>query len=201
MFFSLATAQQIFGVTDPQSPLFDRGTELGGQTFAIYSIVCFLVAFALPKLAGLTSRKTVHTFALLCGAAGLLGTWFIHDETIWKCTMIGVGIAWASILSMPYAILSGALPGNRMGVYMGIFNFFIVIPEILASLALQPVVKQLFNNDPVKVVMLGGASLLVAAIATQFVYEPAHRGDTQLSEIAKDEAIGLSAVPPESPLP
>jgi maltose/moltooligosaccharide transporter len=102
---------------------------------------------------------------------------------------------------MPYAILSGALPSQRMGVYMGIFNFFIVIPEILASLALQPVVKQLFNNDPVKVVMLGGASLLVAAIATQFVYEPPHADDQQLPRIAKDEAITLSAVPPESPLP
>jgi len=200
MFFSLATAQQIFGVTNPKSPLFDRGTELGGQTFAIYSIVCFAVAFALPKLARLTSRKTVHSLALLCGAAGLLATYFIHDQALWKCTMIGVGIAWASILSMPYAILSGALPAHRMGVYMGIFNFFIVIPEILASLALQPVVKQLFNNDPVKVVMLGGASLLVAALATQIVHEPAHGSDAQLDEIAQDESVILSAVPPESPV-
>ncbi|MGZ5538639.1 MAG: MFS transporter, partial [Chthoniobacterales bacterium] len=179
----------------------DRGTEFGGQTFAIYSIVCFAVAFALPKLASLTSRKMVHTLALACGAAGLLSTAFIHDQTLWKCTMIGIGIAWASILSMPYAILSGALPAHRMGVYMGIFNFFIVIPEIIASLALQPIVKQLFNNDPVKVVMLGGGSLLLAAIATQFVYEPAHKRDAQLEEIVKDEAVTLSAVPPESPLP
>jgi maltose/moltooligosaccharide transporter len=114
--------------------------------------------------------------------------------------MIGVGIAWASILSMPYAILSGALPAHRMGVYMGIFNFFIVIPEILASLALQPVVKQLFNNDPVKVVMLGGASLLVAALVTQFVREPPRGRDVQLDEIARDESVILSAIPPESPV-
>jgi maltose/moltooligosaccharide transporter len=200
MFFSLATAQQIFGATDPKSPLFDRGTELGGQTFAIYSIVCFAVAFILPKLARLTSRKAVHSLALLCGAAGLLATYFIHDQTLWKCTMIGVGIAWASILSMPYAILSGALPAHRMGVYMGIFNFFIVIPEILASLALQPIVKQLFNNDPVKVVMLGGASLFVAALVTLFVHEPVHGSDAQLDEIAQDESVILSAVPPESPV-
>ncbi len=201
MFFSLATAQQIFGATDPKSARFDEGTEFGGQTFAIYSIVCFAVAFILPKFARLTSRKTVHTVALTCGALSLLSTFFIHDPTLWRCTMIGIGIAWASILSMPYAILSGALPSNRMGVYMGIFNFFIVIPEILASLALQPVVKQLFNNDPVKVVMLGGGSLLLAAIATQFVFEPAHQADAQLPEIARDEAVSLSAVPPESPLP
>jgi maltose/moltooligosaccharide transporter len=83
--------------------------------------------------------------------------------------MVGVGIAWASILSMPYAILAGALPAARMGVYMGIFNFFIVIPEILASLALEPVVKNLFGNQPVKVVVLGGACLLVAALATRFL--------------------------------
>ena len=199
MFFSLATAQQIFGATDPKSALFDRGTELGGQTFAIYSIVCFIVAFALPKLAHLTSRKTVHTLALACGAVSLLATWFIHDPLLWKCTMIGVGIAWASILSMPYVILSGALPPNRMGVYMGIFNFFIVVPEILASLALQPVVKHLFNNDPVKVVMLGGASLLVAAIATQFVHDPAHHDEQQADAIAQAERIPLTATPPESP--
>jgi maltose/moltooligosaccharide transporter len=87
--------------------------------------------------------------------------------------MIGVGIAWASILSMPYAILSGALPPARMGVYMGIFNFFIAIPEILVSLALGPVIKGYVGNDTVKVVMMGGASLLIAALLAQFVREPA----------------------------
>jgi maltose/moltooligosaccharide transporter len=173
MFFGLATAQQIFGASDPKSPAFDQGTAFGGATFAIYSIVCFAVAFALPPLARATSRKTVHALALLCGAAGLLATGFIHDKLAWQATMVGVGIAWASILSMPYAMLSTALPAARMGVYMGIFNFFIVIPEILASLALQPVVKQVFDNDPVKVVMLGGASMAVAAVATLFVDDPA----------------------------
>jgi maltose/moltooligosaccharide transporter len=87
--------------------------------------------------------------------------------------MIGVGIAWASILAMPYAMLSDSIPAAHMGVYMGIFNFFIVIPEIIASVALEPVVKQLFNNDPVKVVMLGGASMLVAALTTFIVRDTA----------------------------
>ena len=120
----------------------------------------------------MTSRKTVHSLALIAGGLSLIATGFLKGpeaKTLWQCTMIGVGLAWASILSMPYAILSGALPAKRMGVYMGIFNFFIVIPEILASLALEPVVKQAFGNDPVKVVMMGGASLLVAALMTQFV--------------------------------
>ncbi len=169
MFFGLATAQQVFGATDPRTAEFDQGTAFGGETFAIYSIVCFLVAFALPALARVTSRKAVHGLALLCGAAGLLSTGFIHDPLLWKLTMVGVGVAWASILSIPYAILSGALPAARVGVYMGIFNFFIVIPEILASLTLQPIVRQLFGNDPVKVVMLGGASMALAAVATLFV--------------------------------
>jgi maltose/moltooligosaccharide transporter len=164
MFFGHATAQQIFHTTDPQSQAFDKGTEFGGWTFSRYSIVCFLVAFILPLIAKATSRKTVHALALTLGGVSLLATGFIHDRVLWQCTMIGVGIAWASILALPYAILSGALPAERMGVYMGIFNFFIVIPEIVASLALEPVVKNLFGNDPVKVVMLGGGSMLVAAV-------------------------------------
>jgi maltose/moltooligosaccharide transporter len=169
MFFGLATAQRVFGTTDPHSEAFDRGVAFGGETFAVYSIVCLLVAFGLPVIAKATSRKLVHGLALVCGSIGLLSTGLIHDPWLWKATMVGVGIAWASILSMPYAMLSSALPSARMGVYMGIFNFFIVIPEILASVALQPVVGRLFNNDPVKVVMLGGASLALAAIATLFV--------------------------------
>lgn len=176
MFFGLATAQQIFGTTDPKSAVFDKGTEFGGATFAWYSIVCFLVAFALPPLAKLTSRKTVHMIALAAGAVSLIATGFIKGpeaKAAWQLTMIGVGLAWASILSMPYAILSGALPAGRTGVYMGIFNFFIVIPEILASLGLEPVVKKLFHNDPVKVVMLGGVMMLIAAVCVRFVEDPA----------------------------
>lgn len=169
MFFGLATAQQIYHTTDAQSPAFDEGNAFGGRTFAWYSIVCFAVAFVLPWLAKFTSRKVVHAIALVAGGTSLLATGFIHDKILWQCTMIGVGIAWASILAMPYAMLSDSLPAAHMGVYMGIFNFFIVIPEIVASIALEPVVKQVFNNDPVKVVMLGGASMLVAAVLVQLV--------------------------------
>ncbi|MGH8045956.1 MAG: MFS transporter [Chthoniobacterales bacterium] len=187
MFFSLATAQQVFGTLDPKSHAFDQGTAFGGETFAWYSIVCFLVAFILPPLAKATNRRIVHSIALVAGGLSLLSTGFIHDRVLWQCTMIGVGFAWASILSMPYAILSGALPAARMGVYMGIFNFFIVIPEIVASLALEPVIKQVFGNDPVKVVMLGGGSLLIAAILTQFVREPAETSALKLEAIVEKE--------------
>jgi maltose/moltooligosaccharide transporter len=171
MFFGHATAQQVFGATDANSPDFDKGTIFAGQTFAWYSVVCFLVAFALSPLAARFGRKRVHAMALTAGAFSLIATGFIHGKVIWQLTMVGVGIAWASILSMPYAILSGSLPAARMGVYMGIFNFFIVLPEILASLTLEPVVKKVFHNDPVKVVMLGGFALLAAALLALTVSE------------------------------
>lgn len=200
MFFSLATAQQVFGTTDPKSAAFDQGTAFGGQTFAWYSIVCFLVAFALPPLARATNRRVVHSLALAAGGVCLLATGFIHDRTLWQCTMVGVGLAWASILSMPYAILSGALPSARMGVYMGIFNFFIVIPEILASLALEPLVKGVFGNDPVKVVMMGGGCLLVAAVLTQFVQEPSELSMRKVERLVESELNPQSASPTESPI-
>jgi len=176
-FFGLATAQQVFGTSDPKSPLFDRGTEWGGAAFATYSSVCFLVAFALPKLAAATSRKTVHAAALTCGGVGLLATYFITDPYLWLLTMVGVGVAWASILTLPYAILSGVLPPARMGVYMGVFNLFIVIPNIVASLTFQPLVKHVFHNNPLYVVMLGGACLLVAAACVSIVQDVTHTAD------------------------
>ena len=167
LFFVPATARHVFGATDPKSDLYAQGMEWGGFTFAFYSITCFIVALALPKLAERTSRKFVHAAALACGAAGLLSVYVIHDKYLLLLSMIGVGIAWASILSMPYAILSTALPPARMGVYMGVFNFFIVIPEIVASLGFGPLSRALFGegnpNAPVYFVMLGGVCLLAAS--------------------------------------
>jgi maltose/moltooligosaccharide transporter len=167
LFFVPATARHVFGATDVQSDLYTQGIEWGGFTFAFYSVTCFLVALALPKLAALTTRKTVHAFSLICGAAGLLSVYFIHNRYLLLLSMVGVGIAWASILSMPYAILSTAVPPKRMGVYMGVFNFFIVIPEIIASLGFGPLIRLVFGennpNAPLYVVMLGGACMLIAA--------------------------------------
>lgn len=173
MFFGLMTSYHIFGATNEKDPLFTDGQAWGGNAFAIYSITCFAVAFLLPPLARATSRKTVHAIALVCGAIGLLSVYLIQDKTILLLTMIGVGIAWASILSMPYAILSGALPAARMGVYMGIFNFFIVIPEIIASFLFGPVIRAVFGRDNPRsalyVVMAGGVFLLLAAISVLLV--------------------------------
>ena len=173
LFFVPATARHVFGATDAQSPLYARGMEWGGFAFAFYSLTCFVVALALPTLAAATSRKAVHAVALLCGALGLLSVFVIHDRYVLLLSMVGVGIAWASILSMPYAILSTALPPSRMGVYMGVFNFFIVIPEIVAALAFGPLIRVAFGADnpsaPLYMVLLGGVFLIGASACVVFV--------------------------------
>lgn len=173
MYFGLACAYHIFNAPDHHSALFDRGVEWAGWCFAIYSIVCFLVAFIIPKVAKVAGRKLVHGVSLFLGALGLLSVEFIKDPAMLQLSMVGVGIAWASILSMPYAMLASAVPSDRTGVYMGVFNFFIVIPEIIAALSFQPLVKNVFNNNPVYVVLMGGVSLLVAAGLVYFVTDTA----------------------------
>ncbi|MCM3873645.1 MAG: MFS transporter [Pyrinomonadaceae bacterium] len=183
MFFGLMTSYHVFGAPNDQSALFKDGQAWGGIAFMVYSIVCFAVAFLLPKLASATSRKTVHAIALICGGVGLLSAYFIQDKNLLLLTMVGVGIAWASILSMPYAILAGALPAARMGVYMGIFNFFIVIPEIIASFTFGPAIRALFGRDnpraPLYVVMAGGIFMLIAATCVFFVRDVADVVPTQ----------------------
>jgi maltose/moltooligosaccharide transporter len=179
MFFGLMTSYHVFRAPDDKSELFKDGQAWGGISFMIYSIVCFVVAFALPKLAAISSRKIVHAISLICGGIGLLSVYFIQDKSILLLTMVGVGIAWASILSMPYAILAGALPPARMGVYMGVFNFFIVIPEIIASFTFGPVIRTVFGPDnpnaPLYVVMAGGAFMTIAALCVSFVRDVAER--------------------------
>lgn len=166
LFFVPACARQCFGAVDASSDAYSRGAEWGNFCFAIYSVVCFGVAFFLPWLAKKTSRKAVHSFALVCGGLGLLSTGWFANQYLLLLTMVGVGIAWASILSMPYAMLASALPAARIGVYMGVFNFFIVIPEIVQALTFGSLVRTVFGNDPVKVVMFGGGCLLLAALLT-----------------------------------
>jgi len=190
MFFGLMTSYHVFGAPNDQSALFKDGQAWGGIAFMVYSIVCFAVAFALPKLAGATSRKTVHAIALVCGGVGLLSAYFIQDKNLLLLTMVGVGIAWASILSMPYAILAGALPAARMGVYMGIFNFFIVIPEIIASFTFGPAIRALFGRDnpraPLYVVMAGGTFMLIAAALVTIVRDVADVDVPEAEVLAAD---------------
>jgi maltose/moltooligosaccharide transporter len=130
-FFSLAIARHVFLAPNETSPRFAEAIEWGGLCFAVYNVVCFVIAFLLPAFAKATSRKTVHMIALVCGGIGLISVFFVGNKWMLFASMAGVGIAWASILSMPYVILSTAVPPSRMGVYMGVFNLFIVIPQIV----------------------------------------------------------------------
>ena len=163
-FFSLATARHVFLAPNESSPRFAEATEWGGLCFAVYNIVCFAVAFLLPAVAKATSRKTVHMVALVCGGIGLISVFFITNKWLLFGSMAGVGIAWASILSMPYVILSTAVPPARMGVYMGVFNLFIVIPQIVMSLIVPNIFNNVLGGDPRNALVLGGISLLVAAV-------------------------------------
>jgi len=179
LFFGLMTSYHIFGATSPADARFPLGGEWGGICFMVYSIVTFVVAFALAKIAATTSRKTVHAISLICGGVGLLSVYVIHDKWMLLASMVGVGIAWASILSMPYAILSGALPPARIGIYMGVFNFFIVIPEIIQALTFGPIIRALFgadnHNAPLYMVMAGGVFMLIAALLVTRVQDVGDR--------------------------
>jgi len=140
----------------------------------MYSLVCFGFSFLLPALARQLGRKATHSLCLVCGGLGLLSVAVIHSKYALLLSMTGVGIAWASTLAMPYAILAGSLPYGKTGVYMGIFNFFIVIPEITASLLFGWVMAHLLNNNRLSAVVAGGAFFLLGALLTQRVEDLYH---------------------------
>jgi len=164
LYFPVAVATNVFGATGPQDPLYQKGVEWGGLCFAAYSAVCFGFAFFLPPIAKRRGLKRTHAICLLAGAAGLISVAVIKTPALLLLSMVGVGIAWASTLSMPYSMLAGAIPPGRTGIYMGIFNFFIVIPEIIASLGFGWVMSHLLNNNRMAAVVAGGAFLALAAL-------------------------------------
>jgi maltose/moltooligosaccharide transporter len=148
---------------------YNEGANWVDILFATYNGIAAVFAFLLPVLAKWTSRKKTHAIALVCGGIGLASFYFVNDSHLLVVSMLGVGIAWASILSMPYAILTGSLPAQKMGTYMGIFNFFIVIPQILAASILGFFTKFLFGGQAIFALILGGISLLIAAASVLFV--------------------------------
>lgn len=170
IFFSVAVARNIMGATDTASKLYKDGIDLANNCFAVYNLVAFFFAMALLWLGRKFSAKWIHFFSLLAGGLGLASIGFVRDPLIlqWVC-FSGIGIAWASILSMPYAMLSSALPANRMGVYMGIFNFFIVIPQILVAIVLSRVMENFEGVNRLTAVVIGGVCLLIAAGFTLLV--------------------------------
>jgi len=166
IYTTAGVTSHIYHTSDARSALFNEGANWVGVCFSVYNGVAAAVAFAIPVLARATSRKIAHAVCLLCGAAGLLSIFVIGDPRLLLGSFVGVGIAWASILSMPYAILTGSLPPSKMGYYMGVFNFFIVIPQIVAAAVLGFVVGRFFGGEAIDALLVGGASLVLAAALT-----------------------------------
>ena len=171
LYFPVAVAHQVFGATGPEDPRYTEGVQWGGLCFGMYSAVCFVFSAALEPMAKALSRRRTHGLCLVAGALGLLSVAVIHNKYLLLLSMAGVGVAWASTLAMPYAMLAGSLPSHRTGLYMGIFNFFIVTPEIIASLGFGWVMNHVLDNNRVAAVVCGGAFMLLAAVLAQFVRE------------------------------
>ncbi|WP_198117587.1 MFS transporter [Massilia rhizosphaerae] len=168
-----AIADNVYNTTDPLSAGYQDAGNWVGVMFAVYNGLSALAAFALPVLARATSRKACHAVCLAVGGLSLASVFFIHDKHLLMIPMLGVGLAWASVLTMPYAILAAALPANRMGYYMGLFNFFVVIPQVVSGLVLGYFTKHFFGNHAVFTLVLGGVSMLIAAVLCVFVTDKA----------------------------
>ncbi len=166
-----AVTSHIYDTSDTTSVLYNEGADWVGICFAVYNGIAALVAFLLPVIAKHISRKMTHLIALIIGGIGLISIYFISDPNLLLVSMIGVGIAWASILSMPYAMLSSILPANKMGYYMGVFNFFIVIPQIVAAGILGFLLKSFFGNISIYALIIGGISMIIAGLLCVFVQD------------------------------
>ncbi len=159
-----AVTSHIYRATDTTSAAYNDGADWVSLLFAGYNGIAALAALALPILAKVVSRKVTHMIALICGGLGLISFYFIQNPMWLILSMVGVGIAWASILSIPYAMLSGSLPPKKMGYYMGIFNFFIVIPQIVAASILGFLVATFFESQFIYAIILGGVSMIIAGV-------------------------------------
>jgi len=158
-----------FGAVDVKSEAYNQGANWVGVLFGGYNLFAALVAFLLPVIAKKISRKWTHLLCLIMGGLGLISIYFIKNPDFLLVSMIGVGIGWASILSMPYAMLTSALPAKKMGIYMGIFNFFIVLPQILAATILGSLTKHVFSGNAIYTLVFGGCSMIIAGLLTLLV--------------------------------
>ncbi|MBK7257610.1 MAG: MFS transporter [Ignavibacteriae bacterium] len=168
IYFVPAVATVVFGGT-PGSPAYQAGNEWGGVCFSVYNGTAFVFAFVLLALVRRFSPRSIHRICLLAGGLGLISAAVFQDQYLLLGSMVLVGVAWASILSMPYAMLSNAIPPEKMGFYMGVFNFFIVLPQILASAGLGVLMTGLLGDDPMHAVVLGGGSMIVAGLSVGLV--------------------------------
>ncbi len=171
-YYSTGVAAQIFGGdAKTSSDLYTKGLEHANTTSAILNLVTFVFAFSLSFWVGKIGKKFTHSLCLFIGAIGLISVYYVHNPSMLYVSMGMVGIAWASILSMPYSMLSGCIPENKFGIYMGIFNFFIVLPEIIASLFFGKIMENYLHNDRLMAVQIGGFLLLLAAIVCAVIIQ------------------------------
>jgi maltose/moltooligosaccharide transporter len=175
-FFIYATAavtEHHFGSSDPKTAAYNAGANWVGVLMSVYNGVAALAAFVLPPLARRLSRVLTHALCLCVGGLGLGSMYFFAEPKLLIVSMIGLGVGWASLLTLPYAILSSVVPYRKMGVYMGMFNFFIVIPQILAAAVLGLLVRTVFHGHAVNALLLGGISMIVAALLSLRVRDEA----------------------------
>jgi maltose/moltooligosaccharide transporter len=170
---SISTHILGLSIDDRSSETYRSAQVWTGIIFGVYNLVSAIYALFLPSIAARIGRKQTHALSLAIGGIGLLSIFFAPNKEFLIFSMACVGIAWASILAMPYVILSGSIPAGKMGIYMGIFNFFITIPQILNGLVGGPIVKRVYNNEPVYALVLSGIFMLCAAVSVIYVYDPA----------------------------
>jgi maltose/moltooligosaccharide transporter len=156
--------------------LYQEGTAWGGVCFSAYNLIAFGFSFVLLAMSRFLPAKGIHLVCLSIGALGLISAYFVKQPAMLLVSMAGVGVAWASILSMPYAMLANVIPGHKMGFYMGVFNFFIVLPQILAAVVLGKLVDSLLGGDAMKAVLMGGVSMAIASAATLIVGKESETG-------------------------
>ncbi|MEO1622702.1 MAG: MFS transporter [Cyanobacteria bacterium J06632_3] len=173
IYFPPAVARNLFGAVEIDSALYSEGIEWAGLCFAMFNAVCIPFSFLLPSLTRRIDRKIVHSVCLTCGGISLISLLVVHRPWLLLLSMVGFGMTWASTQAIPYAILTHAIPNQRRGIYQGIFNFFIVLPEIGISLCFGWVMQYWMHDNRLMAVVLGGVFLLVAAVLTPFVQSPA----------------------------
>ena len=166
-----ALAEHVYGTTDPSSVEYAMAGDKVGELFSIYNFVAMLFALALIPIARYLGRKVTHAVCLCLGGLGLVSLYLLEDTGLMVFSMIGIGIAWASILAMPYAILSDSLPMDKMGTYMGIFNFFITIPQIVNGIIHGWIVRNVYQGHAVFALLTGGIFLFLAAASVCLVKE------------------------------
>jgi len=163
IYMTPAVTSHVYHTADTTSQIYNDGADWVGVLFGAYNGVAALFAFALPGLARRYGQSNTHIIGLVAGGLGLMSIYVIGDPTMLLISMVGIGMAWASILAMPYAILTDALPAGKFGIYMGIFNFFIVLPQIMASTIYGGLLDSVFGGDSIFVLLSGGVSFLIAA--------------------------------------